>query len=179
MPKYYLIVDLEATCCDEGSINPYQMEIIEIGAVMVDASTKELVSEFETFVKPLRTPELTPFCTKLTSITQEDVNNAPTFPEAVKNFKIWLYQFYDFVFCSWGDYDKKQLQQDCFHHNIAMPITAQHINIKKEFSKKQGMSKKLGMAEALKHVNLELIGTHHRGIDDVRNMARLIPYIFE
>jgi len=179
MPKYYLIVDLEATCCDKNSISKYQMEIIEIGAIMVDAKTKEVVSEFETFIKPQRTPILTDFCTQLTSITQEDVDNAPIFLDAIKDFKKWLYQYEDFIFCSWGDYDKKQLEQDCFHNGISSVISAKHLNIKKEFSLKQGLKKKLGMAEALKHVNLELIGTHHRGIDDVRNMARLVPYIFD
>ncbi|GIS61919.1 MAG: hypothetical protein CM1200mP2_41440 [Planctomycetaceae bacterium] len=33
------------------------------------------------------------------------------------------------------------------------------------------------MAAALKEVGLELRGTHHRGIDDARNIARLLPFI--
>ncbi|WP_293128313.1 hypothetical protein [Microcoleus sp. bin38.metabat.b11b12b14.051] len=32
--NYYLVLDLEATCCDKGSIARNHMEIIEIGAVM-------------------------------------------------------------------------------------------------------------------------------------------------
>jgi hypothetical protein len=37
--KYYLVIDLEATCDDTGSIPREQTEIIEIGAVLVDAET--------------------------------------------------------------------------------------------------------------------------------------------
>ena len=33
------------------------------------------------------------------------------------------------------------------------------------------------MAQALKLAGLELDGTHHRGIDDARNIARLLPFI--
>jgi 3'-5' exoribonuclease 1 len=33
------------------------------------------------------------------------------------------------------------------------------------------------MSEALKLAGIELLGTHHRGIDDARNIARLMPYI--
>jgi inhibitor of KinA sporulation pathway (predicted exonuclease) len=43
-------------------------------------------------------------------------------------------------------------------------------------SARQGLRKKLGMAKALRHVGLELQGTHHRGIDDARNIARLLPH---
>ena len=28
-----LVIDLEATCCDQGTITPEQMEVIELGAV--------------------------------------------------------------------------------------------------------------------------------------------------
>jgi len=33
------------------------------------------------------------------------------------------------------------------------------------------------MAEALQLAEIKLEGTHHRGIDDARNIAKLLPYI--
>jgi inhibitor of KinA sporulation pathway (predicted exonuclease) len=33
------------------------------------------------------------------------------------------------------------------------------------------------MAEALKMAGITLEGTHHRGIDDTRNIVKLMPYI--
>ena len=39
MSSYFLIVDLEATCSNDGSIPREEMEIIEIGAVMLNRST--------------------------------------------------------------------------------------------------------------------------------------------
>lgn len=174
---YFLIVDLEATCCDQRRIPRYAMETIEIGAVMVEAKTLTVVDEFCTFIKPVRHPQLTAFCTELTSIQQKDVNIAPLFPEALTIFKAWLYQYNNFVFCSWGDYDKKQIEQDCVFHQVPYPISAVHINIKKRFTEVQQLKKRFGMAGALKLAGLELEGTHHRGIDDARNMARLMPYI--
>lgn len=119
----------------------------------------------------------TNFCSTLTSIQQHDVNNAPSYAEAVTHFKRWLYQYDDFVFCSWGDYDKSQLEQDSQFHNIGFPVGAEHWNIKKAFSNTQHLSRTYGMAGALKMAGLELTGTHHRGIDDVRNMVKLMPYI--
>jgi inhibitor of KinA sporulation pathway (predicted exonuclease) len=33
------------------------------------------------------------------------------------------------------------------------------------------------MKQALQLAKIELEGTHHRGIDDARNIAKLMPYI--
>ena len=62
----YIIVDLEATCWQGKRLG--QNETIEIGAVLVNEH-KEIVSEFEQFIKPLNHPILSAFCTELTSFT--------------------------------------------------------------------------------------------------------------
>ncbi|WP_066383449.1 3'-5' exonuclease [Anabaena sp. CA = ATCC 33047] len=174
---YFLIVDLEATCCDQGTIPSQEMEIIEIGAVMLNRNTWEIDSEFQQFIQPVRHPQLTAFCTELTTIRQEDIEQAPEFPEAITLFKSWLDLFPHHIFCSWGNYDKKQFIQDCEFHHVPYPFSAEHINIKKEFSDYLGVSKGFGMAKALQHLGLELQGTHHRGIDDARNIASIYRQI--
>jgi inhibitor of KinA sporulation pathway (predicted exonuclease) len=175
-PKHYLVVDLEATCADDGTVPKHEMEIIEIGAVMVAALDLEPVGEFQTFVRPVRHPQLTRFCTELTSITQAEVDAAPAFAPAMKAFCSWAYTFDDILFCSWGDYDRKQFRQDCLHHDVGYPFGSGHLNVKRAFAKHGRRRKAPGMAGALEHVGLELTGTHHRGIDDARNIARLLPW---
>ncbi|MCC3444874.1 MAG: exonuclease domain-containing protein [Microcoleus sp. PH2017_03_ELD_O_A] len=174
---YYLVLDLEATCCDQGSIARNQMEIIEIGAVMVDSTTLTIVDEFQTFVKPVRHPILTEFCTALTSIAQTEVDRAPTYPEASAMLKNWLSGYPNGVFGSWGDYDRKQFKKDSNFHQLPFPIAYPHINLKQLFSETQGLPKRYGMEKALELAALPLEGTHHRGIDDARNIAKLLPYI--
>ncbi|MCC3426177.1 MAG: exonuclease domain-containing protein [Microcoleus sp. PH2017_01_SCD_O_A] len=174
---YYLVLDLEATCCDKGSIARNQMEIIEIGAVMVDSTTLTIVDEFQTFVKPVRHPILTEFCTALTSIAQTEVDRAPTYPEASAMLKNWLSGYPNGVFGSWGDYDRKQFKKDSNFHQLPFPIACPHINLKQLFSETQGLPKRYGMEKALELAALPLEGTHHRGIDDARNIAKLLPYI--
>ena len=173
MNKSLVIVDLEATCCDEKSVPRNEMEIIEIGAVQVDPDTGEIISEFEAFVKPVRHPELTDFCTELTSITQQDVNRAKGYPEVIASFKQWLTEIEVYDFCSWGAYDKSQFEQDCEFHNIPYPFIGKHRNLKKEFSEALGVKKQFGLGRAIKHLGLEFEGTAHRGIDDARNIARV------
>lgn len=176
--SHYLVIDFEATCCDRGSVPRDEMEIIEFGAVMVDAADFRVVDEFERFVRPRRHPMLTPFCRALTSIEQSDVDTAPTFPECVAAFEPWSRRYRDVAFCSWGDYDRDQLRQDCDFHRIPNPISAPHRNVKRLFSERQGLTKKYGLAQAVARAGLRFAGTHHRGIDDARNIAALLPFVF-
>lgn len=176
-PAHYLLIDFEATCANDQSIARTQMEIIEIGAVMVETQNLSVVDEFQSFVRPVRHPRLTKFCTELTSIRQSDVDAAPSFAQMLTAFKPWLYRYQDIVWGSWGDYDQHQLKQDCDFHRLPHPIGAPHRNVKLLFAQAQKLDKKPGLGGAVRMAGLDFAGTHHRGIDDARNIARLMPYI--
>jgi inhibitor of KinA sporulation pathway (predicted exonuclease) len=173
---FLLVVDLEATCDDQGAVPKHEMETIEIGAVVVERESLEPVDEFATFVQPVRHPVLTEFCTKLTSIRQRDVENAPLFAEAIEQLTRFI-GGRRVLFSSWGQYDKNQLAHDAGHHRVELRLR-HHLNLKVEFSAKAGTTKKFGLGQALEHVGLTFEGTAHRGIDDARNIVRLLPWIF-
>jgi len=173
--KYHLVIDLEATCDDQGTIPREQTEIIEIGAVLADDETLTVVEEWQTFVRPIQHPKLTPFCTQLTSITQGQVDLAPIFPEAIGRLAQFI-RGRDAVFCSWGDYDRNQFDREALRHAVTLPLGSQHMNLKKAFWAQSGDRKKPGVGQALARVGLRFEGTAHRGIDDARNIARLLPY---
>lgn len=172
-----IVVDLEATCSQDGTVPRDAMEIIELGAVALDVATMEPLGEFQSFVRPVRHPRLTPFCTELTTITQEEVDRAPGFVAMRDAFAAWLEGFEDAVMASWGAYDKQQLARDCAYHGVAYPFSEAHVNVKAEFSAALGTRKRFGMAAALRKLQLPLDGTHHRGIDDARNIARIARWL--
>jgi inhibitor of KinA sporulation pathway (predicted exonuclease) len=172
--EYYLIVDVEATCSDIGMVPRGEMEIIEIGAVVQCTRTLEIVSEFETCVRPVRHPELTEFCMRLTGILQSEVDHAPPFADAIAAMQEWTCQFDDALFCSWGDYDRNQFLQDCAFHDVAYPFRSGHLNVKAAYSRSMGLKKKLGLGEALRHAGMRFEGSPHRGLDDARNIARIV-----
>jgi inhibitor of KinA sporulation pathway (predicted exonuclease) len=178
LPTHLLVVDVEATCDDDNRLPKTEMEIIEIGAVMTTSADFRPVGEFAAFVRPTRHPRLTPFCQRLTTIRQSDVDRAAGFAEVIADFKRWIYSFEEVAWGSWGDYDRAQFELDCSRHRVLNPMPHRHVNLKEQFSATQGIAKKLGMAKALEHAGLSLVGTHHRGIDDTRNIARLLPYVF-
>lgn len=175
----FLVIDLEATCDDKGAVPRHQMEIIEIGGVLVDPGTLEIRQEFQTFVRPVVHTQLTPFCTELTSITQSQVDDAPTFPEALELLRAFIGTDYRVRFCSWGNYDKHQFRNDARLHQVSLPFNDnRHINLKEKFSDALGTRRSFGLSRAIRRVGLSFDGTHHRGIDDARNIARLMPWIY-
>ncbi|MGI9476776.1 MAG: exonuclease domain-containing protein [Hyphomicrobiaceae bacterium] len=172
-----LVIDLEATCSRDNSIPPGKMETIEIGAVVVAAEDFSIVNEFQSFVRPVRHPNLTEFCKSLTGITQDMVDQTQTFFEVFTVFDDWINENAgETAFCSWGAFDRRQLEQDCAMHGLtyAMPP---HVNLKALFSNRQGFKKRFGMAKALAMCDIELAGQHHRALDDARNISRLLPWI--
>ncbi len=174
---HYIIYDLEATCWDGR--NKAQNETIEIGAVLVN-DKKEIVSEFVQFVKPLKNPNLSEFCKNLTSIKQSDVDNAPYFGEAIEKFKAWGdLKNEEYVLCSWGYYDKKQFESDCNIHNLNSDWVNRHINLKHQYGKFKKLKRAIGMKNALDNEKIILTGTHHRGIDDARNITKIFLRYFD
>ena len=174
MDRHLLVIDLEATC-DRSGFPRDDSEIIEIGAVLVEPTNLKAIDEFQTFVRPFVRPQLTAFCTELTSITQDQVEGAPGFGEAVDALSAWLRV--PVIFCSWGAYDRNQFSRDRRRHGLARDRLAwarEHVNLKAAFAERAG--KTFGMAGALRRVGLPLVGTHHRGIDDARNIALLLPW---
>jgi 3'-5' exoribonuclease 1 len=170
-----VICDLEATCWDLPT-GREEMEIIEIGAVRLEGG--EIVDEFHQMVRPVVHPQLSEFCKTLTTIQQHEVDGAEPFPTVYPAFQSWLRAGEgSFVFSSWGQYDLNQLQLDVRRHNLPwMSKLSNHLNLKHLFAEHRRV-KPCGMERALQLVNLPLEGTHHRGLDDARNIARLAQWM--
>ena len=175
----YIIFDLEATCW-RHEYEPDNMEIIEIGAVALDENG-EISGEFSCFVRPVMHPKLSDFCVKLTSIAQNDVDGAEVFVVAFARFVEWARAGDEpFALVSWGGFDPQQLQRECARAGLEYPASfARHVNIKQRFAKARELEKPVGMARALKMLDFSLSGTHHRGIDDARNIAAIAQTMLE
>jgi 3'-5' exoribonuclease 1 len=171
--KNLLILDLEAICYARGEEPPgFVAEIIEIGAVLLDTSTRAVTDEYQVFVRPERFPAISAYCTALTTIRQPDVDGGLPLAAALGN----LAAFYDptsVVFASWGFYDQRQIARECAAKGIPYPFAPAHISLKHNHAKFYRLPRPLGMDAALRFHGLPLLGTHHRGLDDARNIAAL------
>ncbi|PFH52372.1 hypothetical protein AMATHDRAFT_74169 [Amanita thiersii Skay4041] len=137
----FLVLDVEATCREGTDLN-YPNEIIEFPICLLRwkdsasdgrASKLEIVDEFRSFVKPTWRPTLAKFCTELTGVTQDQVNNAPLFPEVLTLCRQFLVKnglidcdtgrhLVTYCWCSDGPFDVRDfVVKQCFISKIVMP----------------------------------------------------------
>lgn len=169
-----LVIDLESTCW-EGDIPRGQAnEIIEIGLCVFDPKTGAR-EKHGILVKPKQS-EISPFCTKLTTITQAmlDAEGVPL-AEAIKFVNGFNPKQRGWA--SWGDYDRRQFERDCKAKSIRYPFGVTHLNIKNLFAIKHGLPREVGMPGALEILKRPVEGTHHRGIDDAYNIAGILAHL--
>jgi 3'-5' exoribonuclease 1 len=168
----YIVYDLEATCWD-GRPEHLVQEIIEIGAVRLNRFG-EVEDTFSRFIQPILNPTLSVFCRQLTNIDQRDIDRSDTFPRVIEDFQDWADIFYeDYLLCSWGNFDKRMLVQDCKLHGLEHEWAEQHINLKQQYHEIKKLRRTRGLRSALTSEGLEFEGRQHRGIDDAKNLVKL------
>ena len=183
MISYICVLDFEATCWNDDKIDKSQVEIIEFPSILykLDSNNKKLekIGEFHEYVKPILHPILSDFCTQLTGIKQETVNKADVFENVFKRHYLWLKSnvknFDEFTFLTCGAWDLKiQLQRELNNKKIKNKDEYKYfINIKDEFE--YFYKRKIGgMVQMLNYMKLTLDGHHHSGIDDCRNISKIL-----
>ena len=169
-----IVLDLEASCWDNSQRIPREeSEIIEIGAVKLNQDY-EILEEFDTFVRPTFHPAISDYCTQLTSIKQSDVSNASEFIDAMSKFEAWCGN--DVQFMSWGFYDRNQIIRECNwkKYKGKMPqLINNHVSAKHKIMSFENVAR-LSLDAALKRFKMQFEGTPHRGIDDTRNIVKVI-----
>ena len=168
----YIIFDLECTCWQERPAG-VEMETIEIGAVRLDAFGG-LIDSFAVFIRPTIHPVLSDFCRHLTSISQIDVNRAEHFPRVIDDFMDFIdLEGDNYLLCSWGGFDKRQLIAECKRHDIETAWLEAHINLKDQYQKMKRLRQPIGLKKAVEREGFEFTGIHHLGISDAENLAKI------
>ncbi|MCK5521113.1 MAG: hypothetical protein KAI81_08365 [Candidatus Marinimicrobia bacterium] len=85
----------------------------------------------------------------------------------------------DYILASWGNYDRVQLKDDCKLHKLESNWPDRHINIKDQYTGLHSLRRAMGMKRALCKEGMDMMGTHHRGIDDARNLSMIFIKYFE
>lgn len=190
----YVVLDFEATC--EADRHIADAEVIEFPMVLVDARTATPVAEFQRYVRPVKNPVLSRFCTELTGITQDMVRGRDPFPVVYSEALQFLAEAglgdappmrsYCVVTC--GDWDLKTMlpAQLRVSGQQGTPLSFQRwCNLKKCMSQLGfgngsgggGPAPPLGLSgipDMLQMVGLPMQGRHHSGIDDCRNLAAVL-----
>ena len=187
MPRFAYVLNFEATC--DAAPAQLQNEVIEFPGVLIDLQINAIISDdFQQYVMPVLNPVLTAFCTELTGITNEVIGKSGvSFPTALERHRDWLLRVTglqseseiesEVIFVTGGDWDlKTMLPQQSEISKISVPLYLQKwCNIRllymSFFQKKKSHT---GMTLMLDQLGIPLEGKLHSGIDDCKNIARIL-----
>ncbi|MFC3885018.1 exonuclease [Bacillus songklensis] len=170
-PKYYIVFDIER------NFRPYQSdaptEIIDIGAIKIDASTMSIVEVFSSLVKP--TASLSRHATKLTGISKQELKGEEKFPRVIKRFHEFVGK--DYIFVTWGKEDYAFLTEDCTRHGVECPDLGKERRFDLQRfvfnAYEQLFPHQPGLKFAVEQLGLEWEGEQHRAFADAKNTANI------
>jgi inhibitor of KinA sporulation pathway (predicted exonuclease) len=168
----YVIFDLEFNQAwdfkeNVSQINPKcPFEIIQIGALKLDESF-QLISTFDSLVKPELYTSVHPFVKQLTGITEENLATAKTFKEIYKEFSHFISN--ESILCVWGTMDIKELLRNTRFHKLDISIIPKtYINVQLYASKYLHYPKgiNVGLRNAVELLNIPIRSSFHDAFND-------------
>ncbi|KAK2141535.1 hypothetical protein LSH36_1086g00008, partial [Paralvinella palmiformis] len=167
-----------------------QRKAIEFPAVLLNTHNGQIESEFHLYIQPEENPVLSNFCSELTGIKQDKVDQGIPLSICLKKFSRWLKEISEqrhFIFnmnnadlqprctfVTWSDWDLGV----CLHYETRRKQLRKPIELNSWIDLRATyrtfyQRKPKGLNGALQDLGLTFEGREHSGIIDARNTARL------
>ena len=152
-----------------------KMEIVEIGAVMLDEQYRE-ISSFQSYVKPEFNDKIEKQCTKVTGITTDTVAEAPVLWPVLQQFVQWCGAD-DVIVYAWSDSDLRQLKRELNLKEIECKelhrLCDNWVDFQRIFCDLLGIEKRVALKHAVNAIQSEFDGDEHDALWDARNTAKI------
>ncbi len=191
----YVVLDLEwnqANGITEHEVSAIPFEIVEIGAVKLDAEGKRCPagdrnpaegagpkSEFSQLIRPSVYHEMNQITGRLIHLRMKELKKGRPFLEAAQAFFAWCGEE-EHLFCSWGSSDLTELQRNMAYYHMK-PLAdgpLAYLDVQKLFSiaYEDGKSRK-SLAYAVDFLKLEKDIPFHRALSDAHYTAKILSRI--
>jgi DNA polymerase-3 subunit alpha (Gram-positive type) len=157
----FVAYDLETT----GLSSNYN-EIIEIAAVKISGGT--IIDEFMTYVKPKR--PIPAEITEITSITEDDVRNAPAIEDVIGKFRDFIEGA--ILVAHNATFDNSYLYKSLRDHNMFAGELPSIDTLQLARVQYGSKLKTFNLKAVAKYFDVELV-QHHRAISDARTLAEV------
>lgn len=173
----YFALDLELNNKNDGSVP----KIIQVGVAI--GSNLDNIKTYSWYLNPEES--ITPFITKLTGITDDDVVNlsvthqvlAEELGAVIKDNNCFVNPV------TWGQGDSSELLQEFKERNVDFPFFGRRIIDVKTlyvfFETINGRSKSGGLRKSMNRYKIPFIGTSHRADVDAYNTLRFYFFLME
>lgn len=178
----YVVLDLEWNGGYSKKAHGYFNEIIEVGAVKINAAM-QVVDHFHMTIRPVVSRKLSGIVTDLTSITAEELEDGTTFSKMVRAFSKWIGDEPTAVL-TWSTTDLLVLMENCrfFHGKQEIPFLQYYMDFQAYAQQRMGIEggQQLGLARAGEMLGIpEDDMSLHRALDDSILTSRVLQKVYE
>jgi len=169
---HYIVMDLEwnqplshRSAAYRRLGSQLMFEVIQIGAVKLDAGLR-MRGSFNQFIAPANYKKLHPRISRITGITQDDLEGAADFSEVFARFVAWCGE--DFVLTTWGCDDISVLHQNIAFFAKGHPIPPVY-DLQRLYGEIAGDTKnRFGLKNAMNALGIQPSPEHpfHSAVDD-------------
>lgn len=182
---YYIIYDLEFNQKNNDLIedeipqsNNIPFEIIQIGAIKLNENF-EIISNFNTLIKPTIYKSIHPFVENLTNITDVQVSSCRNFPAVYEDFLNFIGND-ETILCVWGIVDIKELIRNVKFYSLSASKISKYIDVQKYASKHLNSAKnsRIGLKNAIELLNISINGDFHDAYNDAYYTSEIFKAIY-
>lgn len=181
MSRDFFVIDLEFTQYTKPTGRPraFFSEIIEIGAVRLDAASHEINGEIQDFVKPHFFPKQAAEGMAFCMITEDDMKSAIDFHAMIEKIKA-LYTPGETLFVTWGEADYLVINEGCERHKLQNPIAAEDcLDLAAAYKMMKNERRTTGLKRAAEELGVDADGLWHTAHADALNTGRVLLKLME
>jgi inhibitor of KinA sporulation pathway (predicted exonuclease) len=169
-----IVLDLEFIPIKEPQSFSSGHEIIEIGAVQLNAAN-QVMDDFQMYVKP-QYGTVPPMVTKITGITDEMLESAICFSEAMQAFESWLPDEPHYRFYTWSHTDQVVfLRESEWKERPLLPVFHHYwVDLQRLHQRIYHFSRPLKLVDALGSMQIPFEGIEHGALADAQNTAKVL-----
>ncbi len=175
----YVLLDLEWNDAYYPKTKGFVNEIVEFGAVKLDANFKE-IDRFSKIVRSSITKRLSTRFRNLTGMTNEQMQSGIPFAEALKAYKEWAGE--DIITLTWSNSDLYTLYYNCkyFTDGVHNASIGKYVDLQKYFQHELALNgnpqtNQISLANAALLFNIDIDSEQlHHAVDDSHIAAAIL-----
>ena len=152
-----------------------RFEIIQIGAVMVDAKGN-ITKTFDSLIEPQVHPAIKRKVSELTGLTEKKLKGQPKFPQVWRELSDWMGQDRDIMF--WGNCDRSVLLSNLLYYGIpggeSLVLYDLQALFDMMFLSQKKERQQTALSTALSELNIIPYGQYHSAFADAVNASYIL-----
>ncbi|HBP39061.1 MAG TPA: hypothetical protein DD640_10060 [Clostridiales bacterium] len=177
----FIVFDLEWNVAgkvnkvDKATQDAIPFEIIEIGAVKLDAELRQ-TSKFSVFIRPRVYPVLSGQVASVTRRLQQSLKYGLTFPDAARGFLEWCGP--DYLFCTWSENDTSALKMNLKYYGLADQLRVRCLDVQYLFDELiEQADMQRSIEYAVDFLRLPKSQPFHQAVNDAWYTGRILAEI--